>query len=320
MQISQANLRSIFTGYRVLFNDAMLATKIKSDVFSMQVPSMHDTEVYDWLGSLPGMSKLIGEIKKRNVAGITWNVRNDEYASTLALKQSSVENDSYGLYNPVMQGMGRNAKLHRDVLMFALLNAGFTGLDYTGSPFFSANKKREPKDAGFTNLLTSPLNQFSYASARANILGRLDAEGLAMNLGIKLQLVCGVNNEVNASQILKSGTAIQAVAGTAGGTSVGGAIDNINKGTAEIITSPYIDNSAYPKAWFLLETGFSVQPLIWQVNKEVALHSLTDPESDHVFKFHEFLYQAYGRYAAAYLMPELAVGSTGAGAALTSFP
>ena len=46
-----------------------------------------------------------------------------------------------------------------------------------------------------------------------------------------------------------------------------------------------------------------------------ALVTLTQPDSDHVFKKHEFLYQAYGRYNAGYGLPELAFGSTGVDAA-----
>jgi phage major head subunit gpT-like protein len=91
-------------------------------------------------------------------------------------------------------------------------------------------------------------------------------------------------------------------------------------GTADVLATPFIDASPYPNSWYLIETGLPFKPLIWQVNKPVALYSLTSMESDHVFKKHEFLYQAYGRYQAAYLMPELAVGSTGAGSALTQFP
>jgi phage major head subunit gpT-like protein len=311
MQINEANLAGLYKGYRVLFNEAFQGTAVVSDPIVMEVPSGHDTEVYDWLGAMPGMRQLAGEIVFKNLAAITWAVTNDEFESTIAIKESRIENDSYGLYNPMMSALGRTAKQHQDVLVFGLLPSGFSSLCYTGSPFFSNNQKREPKDAGFSNLGTFPLNQFGYESARANIRGRRNAQGLPMNLGMDLQLVCG---------ILKSETAIQAVPGTTGGTSVGGAITNVNFGTAKVLATPFIDASPYPNSWYLMETGLPFKPLIWQLNKPVGLYSLTSMTSDHVFKKHEFLYQAYGRYAAAFLMPDLAFGSTGAGEALTQFP
>jgi phage major head subunit gpT-like protein len=63
--------------------------------------------------------------------------------------------------------------------------------------------------------------------------------------------------------------------------------------------------------WFLIEMGRPIKPLIMQFEKEAVMLSLTNPESDHVFKKHEFLYQAYGRYNGGYALPELAYGSTG---------
>jgi phage major head subunit gpT-like protein len=320
MQISEANLSLLYKNFRVLFNDAFQGTEVKSDPLVMKVPSGTDTEVYDWLGAMPGMRKIVGEVTFRNVAASTWSVQNDEYAAALGIKQSRIENDTYGIYSPLMASLGRTAKQYQDVLLFGLLANGFATTDYTGSYFFANNKKREPKDAGYSNLGTYPLNWYGYASARANLLGRRNAEGLPMGLGIDLMLVCGVNNEANANQILKSATSIQAIGGTAAGTSVGGAITNVMQGTAKTLATPFIDNSAYPNAWFLLELGLPIKPLIWQVNKEIGLYSLTSMTSDHVFKFHEFLYQAYGRFAASLLMGDLAFGSTGAGEALTQFP
>jgi phage major head subunit gpT-like protein len=63
--------------------------------------------------------------------------------------------------------------------------------------------------------------------------------------------------------------------------------------------------------WFLFDAGYPVKPFIFQVEKETALVALNQPGDDHVFKHHEFLYQAYGRYNAGYGLPELAYGSDG---------
>ena len=321
MQISQAALASIFRGYKVLYDQAYQATPTISGDFVMESPSSNEQEVLDWLGSMPGMRKLVGEIVIQNMAAGTWTITNDEFESTVAVKQSRIENDTFGIYNPVMSALGAAAAQHKDELVIGnILVNGFTNKDFTGKNFFDTAKKREPKDAGYTNYGTFPLNAYGYMKARANLLGRMNASGRPLSLGRKLILVCSTANEPIAKQILASSTMIQAIAGTAGGTSVGGSIDNVNKGTAQVVPSAYIDASATPNAWFLLETGMIFKPLIWQVNKAPVLTALTSPDSDHVFKHHEFLYQAYGRYAASYLMGDLAFGSDGTGAALTAYP
>jgi phage major head subunit gpT-like protein len=321
MQISDAALAAIFRGYRVIYDQAYQATPTISDDFVMTSPSTNEQEVIDWLGSVPGMKQLLGEIVIQNLAGQTWTVTNSEFESTVAVKQSRVENDTFGIYNPLMSALGAAAKQHKDQLVIAetLVN-GFTLKDFTGSTFFGTNKKREPKDPGYTNTATYPLNAYGYMKARAQLLARLNAAGRPLNLGRKLVLICSAANEPIAKQILSSDTMIQAVAGTSGDTSVGGAITNINKGTAQVVPSAYIDACATPNAWFLIETGMIFKPFIWQVNKEPVLTSLTSMSSDHVFKHHEFLYQAYGRYNASFLMGDLAFGSTGAGSALSSYP
>jgi phage major head subunit gpT-like protein len=321
MQISQAALASIYRGYRVIYDQAYQASPTISDAFVMESPSSNEQEVIDWLGAVPGMKKLVGEIVIQNLAAGTWTVTNDEFSDVVAVKQSRIENDTFGIYNPLMAAMGAAAKQHKDELVISnVLVNGFSQKDFTGKNFFDTAKKREPKDAGYTNYAEYPLNAFGYMKGRANLLGRLNAAGRPLNLGRKLELVCSTANEPIAKQILSSDTMIQAIAGTAGGTSVGGSITNINKGTATVVPSAYIDASETPNAWFLLETGMIFKPLIWQVNKAAVLTSITNPESDHVFKHHEFLYQAYGRYNASYLFGDFAFGSDGTGDALTTYP
>ncbi|WP_309400586.1 Mu-like prophage major head subunit gpT family protein [Cerasicoccus maritimus] len=61
--------------------------------------------------------------------------------------------------------------------------------------------------------------------------------------------------------------------------------------------------------------GVPLKPIIIQDEKPVDLLALDDPESDHVFKNHEFLYQAYKRAGYGYGLPELAYGSDGSTAA-----
>jgi phage major head subunit gpT-like protein len=336
MQINDGNLRDLYRGYRTLFDEALQGATPVSDPLVMTVPSTNNEEKYVWLGAVPGMRKLLNEIEIRNLSASNFTVANAEFEDTVAVRQVDIENDNYGIYNPFFSAMGMAARFDQDVRVIPLLLGGFSatstvdsqgtlsGNDYTGSPYFSAGKIRTPGDPGFSNVLVAggnitanaPLNIYSYRAARANLMSRVNAQGRPMNLGRKLQLVVGAGLEPTARQILVADTVIQA---NTGNTSVA-AVTNVDKGTAQIITSPLIDNSSTPDAWFLLETGLAVKPLVWQVNKAPVLTSLTAPDSDHVFKKHEFLYQAYGRYAAGFLLSDLAFGSKGTGTAMTAYP
>jgi len=317
MQINDANLRLLYRGFNVLFLAALDATETVSDAFSIEIPSTHKIEEYDWLNAVPGMKELRGEMDVQNLSASQWTIRNLPWYGLVAVKEEDIEDDNYGLYNTLLTQMGSAAKIHKDELNFALLANGFATKCYTGGFFFSNGQKRSPNDAGFSNLLTAPLNAYAYQTARANLLSRRNSEGRPMNLGTKLGLVVGTALEPVAKNIVELDKVVQAVANADGAIVAAGTVDNVNKGTATVITSPWLPANV----WFLLEIGKPVKPLIYQVNKKPILIAQTNPQqSDHVFEKHEFRYQAYGRYNAGFGLPDLAVGSTGVGAAIVAYP
>ncbi len=302
MQINQANLAALFKGYRTLFLEAMHGATPEWVKLAMETSSTAGEELYHWLGSVPGMKKLVGEIVIENLSAAKYSITNEEFESTVGVKQADIERDTYGVYNPLMSAMGLAAAEHPDELVADLLIDGFTNLDYTGTAFFAANKPHiigETKNK-FSNKGTKKLSATNYEAARANIKGRLNSQGRPMNLGRKLLLIVSPSYEATARQILIADR------------SANGA-DNINKGTADLLVWPRLAASEH--AWFLLDVGYPVRPLIVQIEKRPTIASLTNMESDHVFKHHEFLYQGYGRYNAGYGLSQLAYGSTGADAA-----
>ena len=300
MQINQSSLSAVYRGYRVIFLEALHSAAPMGMPLAMKTPSTAAEEVYHWLGAVPGMKELIGEIAINNLAASNYTIRNKEWVDTIGVKQASIERDTYGVYNAQFQAMGQAGAEHPDELLANLLIGGFTTLDYTGKNFFDTNKLHDTGHATtFSNKATAALTSASFEIGRTNIKSRLNAEGRPMNLGRKLVLVVPPALESVGRQILQADYVQGASA----------AITNVNKGTAELMIWPRL--AAQPAYWFLLDIGSAVKPLIFQEEKPIALTSLTNPESDHVFKNHEFLYQGYGRYNAGYGLPQLAYGSNG---------
>lgn len=309
MQINQASLAALYKGYRVQFLDAIQGAKPMWSDIAMKTMSNAAEEIYHWLGSVPGMRKLIGEIAVQNLQAHNYSIKNDEFEMTLAVKQADVERDTYGIYNPLFQSMGLAAAQHPDELVGNLLINGFTTLDYTGKNFFDTAKKSEPDSAiTFTNKTTLKLNDVNFVAARTSIKSRLNAKGRPMGLGRDLVLVVSPKNEQLARTILQADFVQQAATGA---TSAVGGVTNINKGTARFVVWPQLAVASADDYWFLFDAGYPVKPFIFQEEKPVSLQSLTNANDDHVFKKHEFLYQAYGRYNAGYGLPELAWGSNG---------
>lgn len=300
MIITSAAIRAINKGFKSLYMDAYQGGPAKVPEFAMRTTSASAEEIYGWLGAVPGMRELLGEIVIRNLSEHAYAIKNKIFESTIGVKRENIERDKLGVYTPLITAMGASARQHPDELLANALLAGFTTLCYTGKNFFDLN--HEPKKGGtkFSNKGTKKLSAANFEIARTNIKNRKNAEGRPMNLGTDLRLIVSPTNESLGRQILIADTI------PGGGT-------NVNKGTATLEVWPLL--AASEDAWFLVENGQPVKAFIYQVEKETEFNSLTDPESEHVMLRQEFLHQAYGRYNVGGGLPELAYGSTGADAA-----
>lgn len=317
MQINQTTLAALFKGYRTLFLEAFHGAQPKWPLLAQKTTSGSAEEIYHWLGAIPGMKELVGDVVIENLKACNFAIRNKEFESTLAVKQADIERDSYGIYNPLMQAMGLAGAEHADELVADLLLNGFTNTDYTGQTFFHDAHKHSaggPATHAFDNRGTKKLSASNFEDARVAIQSVRNEKGRSMNLGRKLLLIVSPTYEATARQILQADFVQQTARNVAGTENIGvTAVSNVNKGTAELMVWPRL--AADPHKWFLLDVGHPVKPFIFQEEKPVTLQAVNQPGDSHVIFKHEFIYQAYGRYNAGYGLPQLAWGSTGADAA-----
>lgn len=301
MIITTAALRALNKGYRTIFMAAYQGGAPMTERFAMRTTSSSAEEFYGWLGAVPGLRELVGEVNIRNLVDHNFSISNKEFESTVGVKRADIERDRFGVYNPLFNAMGVSAREHPDELFVERLTSGFTELSYTGKPFFALNHApKGEKKIKFSNKGTKKLSRDNYRAAKQNIKSRLNAEGRPMNLGGGLVLVVSPSNEDLAREILIA-------------DKVGGGDTNIDKGTANLEVLPRLASNE--DMWFLLEEGQPVKPFINQVEVETEFASLDNPEDTHVFMKKEFLHQAYRRGNVGFGLPELAYGSTGEDAA-----
>lgn len=301
MQINQSNLTKLYEGLRVIYMEAYQGGAPFWEKLAMRTTSTQATELYKWLGSIPGMKEFLGEANINNLASHGFQIVNKEFDNVVAIPQADVERDSYGVYNPLFSAMGLAARQHKDELLAEVMVNGFDEVCYTGKAFFAADHEPQKGGKKFSNKATKKFSQANFRTARTNIKSRLNAKGRAMNLGIDLMLVVSPKNEDAARETLLADR-------NANGAT------NTDKGTAKLEVWPQLAG-LNEDAWFLLEAGMPVKPFIVQVEKDTSFAALTNPDSEHVMTKHEFLYGAYGRYNAGYGLPELAYGSDGSTAA-----
>ena len=305
MELTAARIAAATNGFRAVYLKAYDGMTPDWLPVAMEVESSSETETYEFLTGLPGMKKLIGEVKLEDLATAGFSLRNEEWENTVPVKRAAIERDTLGIYRPMMAELGTNARNHPRTLVAALLSNGFTALDYTGSAFFAANKKYNPLDLSkgaptFTNIGTAALAAASFIAARVSLRKRTDAKGNNLNLGRKLTLVVPPALEETANK-LRTAETVPNAAGTASET-------NTLRNTFEVLV---LNELTSDTAWFLLESGREIKALVIQYEVRPEFIAADDPKSTHVVLEKKFFYQAYGRWNAGYALPQLAYGSTG---------
>lgn len=141
MIVNEAGLATLYTAFNAAFTKGQTGAKSTYRDIAMVVPSTAGSEDYGWLGQFPKLRKWIGDRQVKNLALSKYSVENELFELTVGVPRTSIEDDKYGIYSPIMQQMGQSAGEHPDELIYSLLGSGFTANGYDGVPFFSAAHK-----------------------------------------------------------------------------------------------------------------------------------------------------------------------------------
>ena len=136
MIVNQAALSGIYKSFSTVFNQAFEGAPSMWDLIAMLAPSSGRSVDYKWLGDFPMMKEWLGDRTIKDLSGFHYEIVNKDYESTIEVDRNDVEDDQIGVYTPMLQGLGQAAKQHPDILIFALLAAGFATLCYDGQYFF----------------------------------------------------------------------------------------------------------------------------------------------------------------------------------------
>jgi phage major head subunit gpT-like protein len=139
MMVNQETLTGLSKSFRTLFLDAYASAPAGHERFTIEIPSSVRTEEYGWLGNFPTLKEWIGDRKIEALKAHKFSITNKSFESTVEVDRDDLEDDNVAVYRPMIQMLGRNAKVHPTEMIFALLKAGFTGLCYDGQYFFDSD-------------------------------------------------------------------------------------------------------------------------------------------------------------------------------------
>lgn len=295
MIVNSAALQGIYRSFKTIFNQALTSIKPRWERVATLVPSATKSEEYKWLGKIPRMREWIGDRVVQNLGAHDYTIKNKDWEATVGVDRNDIEDDSIGVYTPLVAALGQSAVNHPDHLVFALLHLGFTAKCYDGQPFF-ADEHQDGNEAVQSNKGTKKLSHDNYAAARAAMMSLKDEAGESLDIVPDL-LVVSPANESMGRKILYS-------------ENLANGETNPWKGTAELMVMPLL--SGYPNEWFLMDTTKPVKPLVFQRRKPPEFVALDNPNDQNVFMKREFIYGVDSRDNAGYGLWQLAYGSTGA--------
>lgn len=139
MLINVSNLGALFTGFKANFQTGFGKATPTWNQLATLITSENETELYAFLGMFPKMREWLGDRHVKNMAANRYTLANKPFEATVGVPAPKIEDDSYGIFAPIIEEMGYSAAMHPDELVYAALAAGASSLCYDGQYFFDTD-------------------------------------------------------------------------------------------------------------------------------------------------------------------------------------
>lgn len=263
---------------------------------STRIASNKDKETFAFLGSVPPMREWGTGRKARGLFSESFDVKNLKYELTLEVDMDEVDDDQLGQIRIRISELADRAATHKDALIAQLLiNGATSGFDsYDGVSYFNAahvsgdsgSQSNILSQSGTTDPDDPTTAEFSKAlkTAIASMLGLVDDQGEPMVISLDSGLFVVVPPTM-------MWTALESINSTLVSSTT-----NVLQGAAQVITFPYITAT---DTFYLLYTGSTVRPFIFQDRAPVEFHALENA-SETGFLREKYLYGVRARYRMTY--------------------
>lgn len=139
MELTRSNLNDLSTGYAVIFGQGFETADSVFDQVATIVPSTGAKQGYPFLGATTGFTEWVGSRTMQNLTKHGFEIKNKRFENTVKVGTDEIEDDSYGVYDPMMKQLGEDAKVHPDELIFSVMRNGRSITCYDGQPFFDTD-------------------------------------------------------------------------------------------------------------------------------------------------------------------------------------
>lgn len=139
MLLNADDLPDLNTGYSAAYAKGAARVTPTYQRIATTVPSTGPKQSYPWLGDLPDIREWIGDRYHHKLAQHDYTIRNKGWEMTVDVDRDAVDDDTFGVYAPLMENLGYSVARFPDKLCYGLLASGWTDLCYDGQAFFDAD-------------------------------------------------------------------------------------------------------------------------------------------------------------------------------------
>lgn len=322
MQITPTNLNIFFTGLDTRFWAAFEQAPIWSEQVATTYPAATEQWLMGWIGMLDKLRVWKGSRIVHTPAPQTYGATILPFELTEQIDKFKLEDDTYGIYAPLISHMGEMAKKWPDYAVRDLIESlgdfnntpaqlGTDGVSHWNAShpidFYDSGKGTYTNDylaAGTTINSTTvggTFNSNAYLTVYQDHSSRKNESGEKIGV-LPDKLMVPTYLGFAAKTVLQSQFfAPSTITGMNSQTFVG-AVDNPLNGSTDLMINIDLTVQA---AWYLLTTKKVVKPFGWVLRKAPVLIPRMDPTDPAVFDTHTFLYGVEARAVPVWSLPWL---------------
>src|SRR5208283_554443 len=143
-------------GFNIIFQRGFEKPPSYYEKIATVVRSTSRQTTYPWLGRTTKFREWLGDRVVQALETHTYTIVNKDFEDTISISRNDIEDDTYGVYEPVIEQLGWDTKVQPDSLLFTMVKNAVTTpssvLSFDGQPYFSAAHPVGPMGAGQTEV------------------------------------------------------------------------------------------------------------------------------------------------------------------------
>lgn len=249
---------------------------------------------------IPRLRKWVGPRVAYGIKRIAQTLTFDDFEETIGIGMNDIEDDTLQVYNSIIDGLGRSARLWPNDLIYTAMINGSTAVCLDGQPFFNASHPYEPQEGAAStqrNLHTTmSLTVANYETVRQRMMALKGEDGKSLHIGTgQLLLVVPTELEVTAKRIVEAD-----LAGYLANNSSTAVDTNVNRGTSKVLVIPDLSADS-ATTWYLIDPNQPMKPFVVAMRKEPnQVVSRDKPTDSNVFDSNTAYYGVHGRAQYGY--------------------